>query len=304
MYMSKKNILILGGLGFIGRNLTAELAAHHQVTVFDRAQARFQSNVEAYAGDFFNIQDVENVLQTKHFDTVIHLVSSTIPSSSDPVYDIESNVVGTVRLLDLLKKYVVPNIVFASSGGTVYGNIDQSVKVNELHPTHPISAHGVNKLAIEKYIQLYHHLHGLNYLILRFSNPYGQYHQSDRQGFINVALKKILRGEPVEIWGDGSIVRDYIYVQDLAVITRQLIEGETSNDILNIGTGVGYSINDVLNLLRQEVGEFQVTKKHARNFDVPRIVLENKKLQSKINFHFTSIADGIQQTHLWLKSQG
>lgn len=297
------NILILGGLGFIGRNLADELVAENNVVIFDRTPAGKGSGKKNFVGDFFNVQDLEGVFRTEQFDIVIHLVSSTIPASSDPIYDIESNLVGTVRLLDLLKKYRVPKIVFASSGGTVYGNIDKEARVDELHTTHPISAHGINKLAIEKYIQLYHHLHDLNYLILRFSNPYGQHHQSDRQGFINVALKKIIRGEALEIWGDGSIVRDYIYVKDLAAITRLLIAREVTNKIINVGTGTGHSVNDVLRLLRQEVGDFQVIKKPARNFDVPRIVLNNEKLQSLINFNFTGIADGIHQTYIWLKAQ-
>lgn len=300
--MATKNILILGGQGFIGRNLVAELSGYHRLLVFDRGEDARQSGAAFIQGDFTKPEDLEKAFQQGKIDLVIHLVSSTIPSSGEPVYDIESNLISTIRLLELMKKYEVPKILFVSSGGTVYGRVEEKAAVDELHPTNPISSHGIVKLAIEKYLQLYQHLHDIKYLIVRFSNPYGEFHTSEKQGLINVTLKKILAGKPVKIWGNGAIVRDYIYIKDCAAIVRQLIEKELSNEVINVGSGTGYSVNEVLAFIKQEVGDFPVTRSEARNFDVPRVVLDNRKLRSIIDFPFTDIRQGIRRTYRWLKA--
>lgn len=143
-------------------------------------------------------------------DVVFHLASTTLPKTSndDPGYDVRSNVVDTIQLLEACVDAGVRKVIFASSGGTVYG-VPERLPIKEDHPTNPISSYGIVKLTIEKYLGLFHYLYGLDYAALRISNPYGPYQDpAGQQGAISVFLHRILSGQPIAIWGDGEIVRE------------------------------------------------------------------------------------------------
>ena len=172
--------------------------------------------VKVYYGDFQNEKDYEIIFKENEIDVIIHLISTTVPSTSNEniIYDIHSNLVNTIKLLNMMRQYQIKNIVFPSSGGTIYGISKKMHK--ETDPAKPICSYGVIKMTIEKYLYLYKYLYGINYLILRLSNPYGKYHKSSLQGLINVVLENILKGETIEIWGDGSVVRDYIHIEDIS----------------------------------------------------------------------------------------
>ncbi len=305
--MSKK-ILILGGFGFIGTNLIEELLNrdNYELIIFEANKVIIQNpslleHVKVYYGDFHNEKDYEIIFKENDIDTVIHLISTTIPSISNDniIYDIQSNLINTIKLLTMMKQYVIKNIVFSSSGGTVYGISDK--KHNETDPTTPICSYGIVKLAIEKYLYLFNHLYGMNYLIVRSSNPFGEYHTRSQQGLINVVLENICNGEKLQIWGDGSIVRDYIYVKDLVRILADLIEKEIKNEIINIGSGRGFSINEILALVKEVVGEFPLEYTKERKLDVPYLVLNVEKLKSYIQFDNRSLKEGIKKTYDWLK---
>ena len=211
--------LVLGGAGFIGSHLAEALVREgHRVRVFDRPHVDrlplFARGFEVFTGDFLNPQALAPALEGAGI--VFHLVSTTLPKNSNdnPAYDVESNVLGTLRLLELCRASGVRKLVYVSSGGTVYGP-PRSVPVREDHPTEPISSYGVHKLMVEKYLHLEHHLHGLDYCVLRPPNLYGPRQRLDTaQGAVAVFLDRALRGEPIEIWGDGSVVRDYVYIAD------------------------------------------------------------------------------------------
>jgi len=298
----KKNLLLLGGLGFIGQNLIEELKNDYHLIVFGRDKNHNSLDYTYYSGDFTNTADVEALFKEWHIDIVVHAISSTTPASNDIDLDIKTNLTSTIQLLELLKKYSVKKIVFLSSGGTVYGITPDTMQVvPESYQTYPISSHGINKLAIEKYLYLYHYSYGIDYLILRLSNPFGEKHSSSKQGLINIALKKILLQEPVIIWGDGQAVRDYIYIKDCVKIIHELIDKNIYNNIINVGSGLGYSVNQILDIMRRQLGDFAVEYKPARHFDVPRIVLDIHTLQSLIQFQPTPIELGIHKTQQWLK---
>lgn len=303
-----KNLLIIGGFGFIGSNLIEELLTKglYQMIVFEfkGIVSRFKDRVTVFYGDYSNTEDLECIFRNYSIDTVFHLISTTVPLTSNDnlEYDIASNLVGTIRLLGLMVKYNVKNLIFLSSGGTVYGKVSPDT-IDENHPTNPISSHGITKLSIEKYILLHHHLHKLNYLILRVSNPFGPYHTSDKQGIVNVAIRRALNLEPLVIWGNGSVVRDYIYVKDVARIIGELIEKEFWNNIINIGTGVGYSINQIIQFISELPLELTVEYSSAHRYDVPYIVLNNKKLKSFIDYEPTEIRKAIRCTYEWLKNE-
>src|SRR5262249_54371938 len=161
-----------------GSNLVEKLLTEgYPVRVFDTSTANrtnlasVESEVEFIEGDFLNPADIERALESVDF--VFHLVGTTLPASSNsrPVFDVESNVAATIGLLQASVRYGIRRVVFASSGGTVYGN-PLKIPIPEDHPTDPLCSYGITKLAIEKYLKLFHHLHGLDYTILRIANPY------------------------------------------------------------------------------------------------------------------------------------
>lgn len=274
--------LILGGAGFIGSHLAeALLAADHQVRIFDRpnmirpANLCADTRIEWFEGDFLNQDDVAGAMPG--IEILFHLVSATLPKSSNdnPLYDVESNIMGSLRVLDLANKNQVKRVIFASSGGTVYG-IPQTVPIPETHPTEPLVSYGISKLAIEKYLHLYYALHGLDYCVLRIANPFGERQRfSTAQGAIAVFLHQALHQQTIHIWGDGSVTRDYIYIKDVVSALIQAASYIGVQRVFNIGSGQGLSLNDILaaieNLLDKPVAR---NYEHGRKFDVPVNVLD------------------------------
>ena len=305
-----KKILILGGFGFIGTNLTEELLkrSNYEIIIFEAKSVLIQNpdlldHVKVYYGDFHNEKDYEIIFKENEIDAVVHLISTTVPSISNEniIYDIDSNLINTVKLLNTMKQYQIKKIIFPSSGGTVYGISKEEHK--ESNSTTPICSYGIMKLAIEKYLYLYNYLYGINYLILRLSNPFGEYHKNPLQGLINVVLEKVLNGETIEIWGNGSIIRDYIYIRDIVRIMVDLIEKNIQNEIINIGSGRGYSINEILTIIREKIGDFSLKFVEERAIDVPYLVLNNDKLKTFLNINLIGIEEGVKRTYEWLKKR-
>lgn len=300
-------VLVLGGNGFIGSHVVDHLlASGHEVRVFDRAPEPFRGpvkEVEYRLGNFDNIDLVGESL--KDIDAVCHLISSTVPgtSNSDPVMDVQSNLVGTLDLLEQMRKVGLTRILYLSSGGTVYGNTGSS-PIAEDNPLNPISSYGVVKVAIEKYLGMYQHLYGFETVILRPSNPYGERQgKLGTQGLVGTLLGKVLNSEPVEIWGDGSIVRDYLHVSDLARLCVTCLSSE-SNGVFNAGSGQGYSINAILGMVEKILGvELAVTYREARAFDAQEIVLDIGRVREEFGWSpQVSLDDGITEQWEWLKS--
>lgn len=277
-----KRCLVLGGRGFVGSHLVdALLARGYPVRCFDRphvaplgASHLTNPHFELYEGDLVSEADVAEALDG--CDVVYHLVSSTLPKSSnaDPVFDVESNVLGTIRLLNHASKVGVQKVIFVSSGGTVYG-IPQQAPISETHPTDPICSYGISKLAIEKYLGLFKRLHGLDYTVLRIANPFGERQRTQAsQGAVAVFLGKALRGEPIEIWGDGSVVRDYIHIADVVGALLAALDQESTEHVFNIGSGQGLSLNEVLDAI-ERVTKRKTIRQYVtgRTFDVPASVL-------------------------------
>ena len=186
--------------------------------------------------------------------------------------------------------------VYFSSGGTIYGNRNEMKPFSEKDEVSPISYYGWSKQIMENSILFMHRTKGLPYLIIRPSNPYG--HGQNiyaKQGLVAVAIGKILEGKPVEVWGDGSSIRDYIYIDDLAVSVYQLIERNACNTTLNIGSGRGYSVNDVLAFLKIVSGiDYKIEYKNTRPVDVSNMVLDVTKLKEFIDIVNTPFMDGIK----------
>jgi UDP-glucose 4-epimerase len=302
-------ILVLGGSGFLGSHIVDKfLAEKHDVTVYDLYPERFRrspSGIKFVTGDFGNVGALSELIATG-FDSVIHCVSTTTPKSSNesPEFDIQSNVIGTLYLLDICARHNIGKLVFLSSGGTVYGDIGDLDLVDETHAVRPMCSYGVSKLSIERYLDVYKHLRGLNYVALRLSNPYGERQSPLRAlGALTVFLHRTLRHQNVEVWGDGSVTRDFIYVGDVANAVHLATVNPVSG-IFNVGTGTGLSLSDILTQIRRVVGiEPSVTWLASRSFDVPRIVLDATKLRKATNWNnVTSLDDGIAITAEWLQN--
>jgi UDP-glucose 4-epimerase len=306
-----KRCLVLGGRGFIGSHLVdALLGQGYVVRCFDRPNIQSlsalcleSSNFELYEGDISCESDVEIAL--KDCEICYHLVSTTLPKSSnaDPIFDVESNVLGTIRLLNHAVKLGLKKIIFVSSGGTVYG-IPTQFPISESHATEPICSYGITKLTIEKYLQLFNHLYGLDYAVLRLANPFGERQRTHAsQGAIAVFLNKVLHNERIEIWGDGSIVRDYIHIADVVDALLLALPPSNAEHVFNIGAGQGHSLNEAIDLIEKVTGKKSIrTYLPSRVFDVSRSVLciarANKSLgwSPKINFE-----EGLLRFSTWIQ---
>ena len=306
-----KKALVTGGNGFIGSHLVdALLAAGYNVRVLDLFNRRFGPmpvDVEWVRGDINTEYVIREALAG--VDLVFHLAWTTVHETStrEPLMDITSNLEPSVRLVDECHHAGVQRVVFLSSAGTVYGPAQYS-PVDEKHPTNPISAYGITKLAVEKYLQLYHHLYGMDYVVLRPSVPYGPGQDPrKRQGAISVFLYRLARNKPIEIWGDGSIVRDYFYIDDLvsAALSTAAVQNAPER-VFNLGGGRGYSLNELVQVIEKVTGQrAQVEYREGRRFDVPATVLDTSRAASYLRWTpRVELAEGVARTWQWILGLG
>jgi UDP-glucose 4-epimerase len=300
-------ILVLGGNGFIGSHLVDRLLTdRYTVSVFDRQMELYRPPlplVDYHIADFGNRAMLASALKNK--DIVFHLVSTTTPKTSneDPVFDVMSNLVETICLLDQCVKEGVKKIVFVSTGGAVYG-IPATLPVSEDSPTNPSSSYGIVKLTTEKYLVLFHRLYGLEYVIVRPSNPYGPRLNPDGgQGVVAVFLGRIARGQAVEIWGDGEAIKDYIYIDDLVEGIYRAAFRRTSSKIYNLGSGVGCSVNDLVRIITEVIKrQFGVIHLSRGTHDVSRIILDITRARRELDWEpVTPINVGIEKTWDFIK---
>ena len=304
----KPKCLVLGGGGFMGAHLCAALIdAGYPVRAFDRpvvdalAAERAQGPVEWVYGDFVNQSDIANAVSG--CGVVYHLISTTLPKTSNdnPVYDVQTNLGGTLALLEAARSEKVRKIIFVSSGGTVYG-VPKEIPIRESHPTDPICSYGIIKLAIEKYLHLYHRLYGLDYLVLRIANPYGDGQRPDAaQGAVAVFLHRALTGQPIEVWGNGNVVRDYLYIGDVTEALMRALDYRGDCKIMNIGGTRGYSVNELLKTMEEVFGR-GIERKYlpARAFDVPVNVLDSTRARELLAWQpLVSLRDGLALTLKW-----
>ena len=241
---------------------------------------------------------ITDVIKKNNIDIVVHLVSTLIPGSNYDDYKEEyKNVIfPTIELMEICAEIGVKFIYF-SSGGTIYGNRKDVHPFVENDSVAPISYYGWSKQMMENSIHFMHRTKGLKYLIIRPSNPYGHgQNLYGKQGLVAVAIGKVLKHEAVEVWGDGSSVRDYIYIDDLAKVFKLLLDKDVINETLNIGSGRGYSVNDVLAFLKiVSQDDFKIVFKNPRPVDVSTVVLDLSKLHQYVDFEFTPFMEGIKQ---------
>lgn len=301
--MSKNfRCIVYGGGGFIGSHLAEKLLnSNYEVTVFDKLNfskkniSAFEDKIKILEGDFNNIVDIKNSLN--NVDVVFHLVSSTLPASSNdnPVYDVETNLVSSLNLFKECVERKIRKVIFLSSGGTVYG-IPENIPVKETDNSNPICSYGIIKKTIEEYLFMFEKIYGLDYFVFRLSNPYGE-RQNPRaaQGAIAVFINKAINKELITIWGDGNIVRDYIYIKDAVNVLVDAVALTSKNKIYNLSSGAGYSLNELIDIIKKISGkEINVEYKDKRNIDVPVNILDNTSVKKTFNWRpETSIEKGM-----------
>lgn len=304
--LSQERCVIIGAGGFIGANLCVALRSRVlHLRAFGRRMIFPEAlkGIEWIQGDFRDPTVHQTILAG--CSTLIHLVSATNPADSNVnmVADLEANVISTLHLLNSCRGHEVKRIVFISSGGTIYG-IPRQIPTPEESTLEPITAYGVSKATIERYLHLHAHLYGLEYLTLRVSNPYGPYQRASKgQGIVATVLRKALRDEAVEIWGDGSIVRDYLHVDDVTCAISAAIAYRGSYRTFNIGSGEGRSVNELIALIEEAV-ERPVRRiyKAGRKIDVERSVLNIQRARDELKWTpATDIVTGLRQTAEWMR---
>lgn len=298
--------LVLGGGGFLGQNLCiALLARGAEVTSFGRSAGQFLdgSRINIVNGRFDDRVALASAVEGQ--DVIFHLISGSVPESSnrDPSAEMSASPLATVYLLDICKAAGVRKIVFASSGGTIYG-IPKQLPIVEDAPTDPISAYGISKLTIEKHLLLYRHLHGLDYVSLRVANPYGRFQLGHkRQGLIGTLTHRALVGLPLEIWGDGEVVRDFIHVDDVTEAFLAAVRYRGPHRVLNVGSGHGLSVNQIVKELEVSLARGPLKKVHlpGRAADVPVNVLDTTLIRSELGWQpRVDWPTGLRDTIAWM----
>lgn len=276
--MNKKDRLIItGGNGFIGQNLVEGLlkAGYANIVIIDRTEKI--SRVKTIQTDVSDIGKMKKIIQKG--DTVVHLACTTIPaySEDDIIKDVDENIVGTIKLLNVCSEKKIKKFIFLSSGGTVYGDHGRK-SLKEDEETNPICAHGLMKLTIEKYIKHYNLKYCLKYIIIRAGNPFGRTEVAKPQGAIDKYICAVCNNTAIEVWGDGEVTRDFIIIDDLVDLIIKIVKSKIENQIINAGTGRGMSLNQIIAEIKKIIGKnVEVVYKKGRKFDLPYNVLNINK---------------------------
>ena len=302
-------VFVTGGTGFMGSHIVELLLAEgHQITVLTSSSSihpniqHVQTKIKIVRGDFGNYQLLVQHLEES--DILVHIAWTTVPktASENPIYDAQTNIIGSIHLLEAAVKAKVKKVIFVSTGGALYG-VPQYTPIDEVHPIRPISAYGISKMTFERYLHFFYQNKGLDYTIFRIANAYGtRQNLTKNQGVIGIWLQKIKEDQAIEIWGDGTVVRDYVYVTDVAQIIAKGISYQGSQKIFNVGSGLGYSLNDILRVCKKVSQKNpKVTYLEGRSFDVPVNILSIQKAVEELDWQpHISIEKGIQATWDWL----
>ena len=297
-----KSVLIIGGNGFIGSNLSRHLADRGwKVTSFDIVMPPVTDpRVEYIMGDFFDDNVLANAIKGK--EIIYHALSTVNPGNSNEKYMMGygRDFIQTIKLFDMLKEQNA-KLIFLSSGGTVYG-VQEEQPIKESASARPINHYGNVKLCIENTLRVFDIQAKSKMMIARISNPYGPGQDHNKGvGFIDAVIRKTLAGEPVEVWGDGEIIRDYIYIEDVCKMLGNLAEYEGEETVFNVSSATGTSQNEIINIVKEIDDRVSCVYKPGRSVDVRKIILDNSKIMSVSKVELMGIKDGIRSVYNYLK---
>ncbi|WP_182531440.1 NAD-dependent epimerase/dehydratase family protein [Dokdonella fugitiva] len=302
-----RSVLLLGGAGFMGRALCARLGARgYDVHVLTRGTAlEIAEGCTVHGGGIENTELLRRLLP--RMGTVVHLASATTPglSAATPSLEADLNIAPTLGLLGELIAHPRVRLVYVSSGGTVYGDPGGG-SADESSELKPLSFYGAGKVAAETFLRCFQQRHGNPLVILRPSNVYGP-GQPRYQGFgvIRTMLQHALDGTTMGIWGDGSIVRDFVYIDDVVSAMECFVADDALVGTFNVGAGVGHSLNDLVAIIERVSGRpLSVRHEAARGIDVQRIVLDTRAIRQRCGWtSTTSLEAGVATTWQWLRAQ-
>lgn len=302
------NVLITGGAGFIGVHLADHLSSRggYTVTVIDNESLGDRANLDLdrvrfLPGDLRDRDQLGVALEGQ--DAVVHLAADTrvMDSIENPAHNFDNNVVGTFNLLELCRELGVTRLVAASTGGAIVGDVPPPV--HERMAAQPTSPYGASKLMLEGYLSAYSAAFGLKGCALRFSNIYGP--RSFHKGSVVAHFyKRILAGEPLIVYGDGSQARDFLYVGDLVEGIRSAVDGDAVG-AYQLGSGVPTTVNELLDLMRAVTGrELEVVYEDFRPGEVVRTWCEIDKARDGLGFNpVTPLDDGLRRTWEWFQGR-
>lgn len=303
-------ILVTGGAGFIGSHVVDEyLLRDYEVIVIDNLSTGGYENLNPRCRfielDIREKEKVAQILKREKPDYVNHHAAQTSVANSvrDPLADAEVNILATLNLLECCCREKVKKFIFASSGGTIYGEVSQSPR--EDFPLTPLSPYGISKAAIEFYLAFYFRHYGLKYVSLRYANVYGpRQDPTGEAGVIAIFTRQMLEKKTPTIFGDGETVRDYVYCADVAQANLLATEREEVG-VYNVGTGIGTTVNDIYQLIAQTT-KFQGSPQydHPRPGDLRRSILEIEKIQRELCWEpQVFLPEGINQTVEYFQAQ-
>jgi UDP-glucose 4-epimerase len=294
--------LVLGGNGFIGRHLVRQLIEQGVTPLV----ADLSPNPAApfIRVDYTNAATLQSVL--RGIDVVMHLAWTTTPQSGtdDPTGDVTENILGSLNLFRACVAQGVKRLVFCSSGGAVYGHA-QSNLITEAHPLEPLSSYGITKLAVENYLRLFSRLYGIEYVIMRPANAYGEGQIGGKdQGVIAACMNALLYHQKFTVWGDGTVIRDYVHVDDIAGAISAAANAGAANRVFNIGSGQGLSINQLIGLIEKITGRVvEVDYAAERQIDARVNVLDSSLAKAALGWTpAISINEGLQRQWEFLLS--
>lgn len=302
-------VLIVGGNGFLGSHLVDRLVADgHEVAVFDRystGRPRYDAaGVRATVGDLADIAALGAAM--RGVQEVYHFVSPSTPATAvaDPLVDVRIGLPHSVALLQAAVDAGVSRVVYASSGGAIYG--DQPVPAfRETDPPAPVSPYAIGKLAVEGYLRYFRRTHGLDTIALRIANPYSHRQEGMRgQGLIAIALHAAQRGTPLSVFGDGSMVRDYVHADDVVATMAAMVGRPHQHEVYNLGSGHGVSVAALLALIERVTGVgLQTVRLEVPPTFVQRSVLDITRVVTEYGIRPTrELDEGIGE--IWARLEG
>lgn len=295
-----KTCLVLGAGGFIGKNLCIKLSSKYKVIAYDRyicEELEGLTNIICKTGDFVKTTDFSPLLE--EVSIIYHLIGTTLPQKGTKhiISELNQNLLPTIHLLEAIKEAGIKRMIFASSGGTVYGEHEGECHVEDV--LHPKCSYGVLKRVIEDYLDFYNTYSGLSCISARIGNPYGMGQDIRKpQGVIPIFIRNLLKGNPITIWGDGNTKRDYIYLDDLSNALALLAEYSGNITTFNIGSGTGYSLNEIIYLIEKISGRIfsKIEYLPGRDFDVKENILNIEETKSELNWKCNKkLHDGINE---------
>ena len=300
------NILVTGGAGFIGSHLVRHLLAKgEKVTALDNLSTGLAENLPPEAKlvemDILD-EELPKVVAAGAFDAIVHLAAQTMVDTSikDPLLDTRENLLGTVHVLEAARAANVKRVIFASTAA-VYGDVkEDDLPVREAQPTLPLSFYGLSKLSVEKYLEMYEKLYGMEYVVLRFANVYGE-RQGDggEGGVISIFAKAVAEGRDITIYGDGEQTRDFVYAGDIAEGILAALRTEEVNAAYNLSTQTETSLRELVSLLAEIRGREIVPKYGAeREGDIYKSMLSNSRARRGLDWQpATTLAEGLRRTY-------